>query len=234
MIERVFGVVVTTEVGPLDEAVEGVGAVDIVGASTGRGRPMCWSSCARVRAKLAAVEARLVARVDVARPWAEAGYLGTRRRGWRRPTTRRWTRPGAMCGLARRLRSMPATARALAAGDITLAARPPARHLVCPRYRGGVRGGRGVPGGSGPLDAVGRLRQGLRLLAAPGPPRTRTPIPTSPTATTARCHCMTGCGVPGCCPGSSPPPPRPRSVPSSTGSNAGCSRPTGLRPRPCR
>ena len=73
----------------------------------------------RVRAKLAAVEARLVGKVDTSRRWAEEGYL----------TAASWLaasdhtslgEAGADVRLARRLRSMPATAAALAAGDITL------------------------------------------------------------------------------------------------------------------
>jgi len=74
----------------------------------------------RVRAKLAAVEVRLVAQADGERPWAEDGYL----------TTAAWLAASdntalgdarADVRLARRLRSMPATAAALAAGDISLA-----------------------------------------------------------------------------------------------------------------
>ncbi len=56
MIERVFGVVVTTEVGPLDEAVEGVGAVDIEGLDGLRAADVLVE-LRRVRAKLATVEA---------------------------------------------------------------------------------------------------------------------------------------------------------------------------------
>jgi hypothetical protein len=68
---------------------------------------------------LAAVEAALVDRVDTARPWAEDGYL----------TTAHWLASSDNTSvdhargdvrLARRLRAMPATAAALAAGDITV------------------------------------------------------------------------------------------------------------------
>ena len=119
MIERVFGVVVTTEVGPLDEAVEGLGAVDIEGLDGLRAADVLVE-LRRVRAKLAAVEARLVARVDGERPWAEAGYLGTA--AWLAASDH--TSLDEARGdvrLARRLGSMPATAAALAAGDITVA-----------------------------------------------------------------------------------------------------------------
>lgn len=72
----------------------------------------------RVAARLAAVEAALIDRVDTARPWAEDGYL----------TTAHWLASSDNSSvdhargdvrLARRLRSMPATAAALAAGDVT-------------------------------------------------------------------------------------------------------------------
>ena len=119
MIERVFGVVVTTEVGPLDEAVEGVGAADIEGLDGARAADVLVE-LRRVRAKLAAVEARLVARVDGERPWAEAGYLGTA--AWLAASDHTsLDEARADVRLARRLRSMPATAAALAAGDITFA-----------------------------------------------------------------------------------------------------------------
>jgi RecB family endonuclease NucS len=73
-IERVFGHVVTSEVGPLDEAVEGVGATDIEGMDGARAADVLVE-LRRVRAKLAAVEARLVARVETARAWTDEGYL---------------------------------------------------------------------------------------------------------------------------------------------------------------
>ena len=75
----------------------------------------------RVRAKLAAVEARLVARVDGERAagprpatWAPRSWLGA-------SDHTSLDEARADVRLARRLGSMPATAAALAAGDITVA-----------------------------------------------------------------------------------------------------------------
>jgi Domain of unknown function (DUF222) len=115
----VFGVVVTEELEPVDGAVEALAALDVEGMEGHRAADVVVE-LRRVRAKLAAVEARLVERVDTARPWAEAGYL----------TAASWLAASdhtplgdarAEVRLARRLRSMPATAAALAAGDISLA-----------------------------------------------------------------------------------------------------------------
>jgi Domain of unknown function (DUF222) len=111
--------VVTPEVGPLDGAVESVGGADIEGMDGFRAADVLVE-LRRVRAKLAAVEARLVARVDGERPWAEAGYLGTAAWLAASDNTSLEEARGDV-RLARRLGSMPATAAALAAGDITLA-----------------------------------------------------------------------------------------------------------------
>jgi hypothetical protein len=74
IIEHVFGTVSTPAVRPLDETVDGVAARDVEGMDGSRAADVLVE-LRRVGAKLAAVEARLVARVDAARPWAEAGYL---------------------------------------------------------------------------------------------------------------------------------------------------------------
>ena len=221
----------SAEMTPLDETVDAARRVDVEGLDGFRAADVLVE-LRRVRARLAAVEARLIARVETARG--------------RGPTTATWARASWLAGvrphvagggpgdvrLARRLRSMPATARALAAGDITLAHARRLATLYAPDTAGGVRRGRGVPGGSGPLDAVGRLHQGAAATGCATPagtrPRPRQVRPRPP----QRVARTTGCAVPGCCPVSSPPPPRPRSVPSSAGSNGSCSRPTGPRPRP--
>jgi Domain of unknown function (DUF222) len=115
----VFGTVSTPAVRPLDETVDGLAARDVEGMDGSRAADVLVE-LRRVGAKLAAVEARLVARVDGARPWAADGYL----------TAAAWLAASDHTSLdeargdvrlARRLRSMPATAAALAAGDITLA-----------------------------------------------------------------------------------------------------------------
>ncbi|HEX6237680.1 MAG TPA: DUF222 domain-containing protein, partial [Acidimicrobiales bacterium] len=74
----------------------------------------------RVRARLAAVQARLIDAVDRRRPWAEDGYLSTA--AWLAASDN--TAVGEahrQVRLARRLRSMPATAAGLGAADITAA-----------------------------------------------------------------------------------------------------------------
>jgi hypothetical protein len=68
----VFGVVETPEVRPLDGAVDDVGAVDPAGLDD-RSLGEVLVELRRVRARLAAVEARLVDAVDTRRPWAPAG-----------------------------------------------------------------------------------------------------------------------------------------------------------------
>jgi hypothetical protein len=59
----VFGAVVTGEVQPLDETVDGLAVLDVEGMDGFRAADVLVE-LRRVRAKLAAVEARLVARVD--------------------------------------------------------------------------------------------------------------------------------------------------------------------------
>ncbi len=68
-----FGVVATEEMRPLDEAVGGVTAGDIEALDGFRAADVLVE-LRRVRARLAAVEARLVERVDATRPWASAGF----------------------------------------------------------------------------------------------------------------------------------------------------------------
>jgi hypothetical protein len=119
IIEHVFGAVMTGEVIPLDETVDGLAACAIEGLDGARAADVLVE-LRRVRAKLAAVEVRLVERVDGERPWADDGYLGTA--AWLAASDH--TSLDEARGdvrLARRLRSMPATAAALAAGDITVA-----------------------------------------------------------------------------------------------------------------
>jgi hypothetical protein len=115
----VFGAVSTSAVRPLDETVDGLVALDVEGMDGSRAADVLVE-LRRVRARLAAVEARLVARVDGARAWADEGYLSAA--SWLAASDN--TSLDEARGdvrLARRLRSMPATAAALAAGDITLA-----------------------------------------------------------------------------------------------------------------
>jgi hypothetical protein len=115
----VFGVVVTDEMQPVDAAVDDLTALDAAGLD-GRHAAEMLVELRRVTARLAAVEARLVDRVNCTRPWSEDGYRSTA--NWLAAsdhTSLDDTRGGAR--LARRLRSMPATAAAFAAGDITVA-----------------------------------------------------------------------------------------------------------------
>ena len=103
-----FGVVVTGEVQPVDETVAALAALDVEGMDGFRAADVLVE-LRRVRARLAAVEARLVARVDGERPWAEAGYLGTA--AWLAASDHTsLDEARADVRLARRLRSMPATA----------------------------------------------------------------------------------------------------------------------------
>ncbi|MDD9368557.1 MAG: DUF222 domain-containing protein [Acidimicrobiales bacterium] len=74
----------------------------------------------RVAARLAAAQARLTDGVDTARPWAEGGYRSTA--NWLATSDHTSMETArAEVRLARRLRTMPATRRALEAGDITAA-----------------------------------------------------------------------------------------------------------------
>ena len=114
-----FGVVHTSEVTPVDRSVSALCDVDIESLDGARAAEVLVD-LRRVRARLGAMEARLVARVDAERPWAAAGFL----------TTASWLAASdntsladahADVRLARRLRAMPATTAALAAGDISVA-----------------------------------------------------------------------------------------------------------------
>jgi hypothetical protein len=118
-IERVFGVVVTAEMQPLDAAVDDLAARDPAGLDAHQAAEMVVD-LRRVQARLAAVEAGLVDRVDRARPWADHGYRTTA--NWLASTDNtRLDDARSGVRLARRLRTMPATSAALAAGDITAA-----------------------------------------------------------------------------------------------------------------
>lgn len=112
-----FGRVDTPLVQPLDAAVDDVAAVDsaILDDAT---LADALVELRRVRARLAAVEARLVEAVDTRRHWATDDFRSTA--NWLAYTDN--TALGDArddIRLARRLRTMPATAAALAAGDIT-------------------------------------------------------------------------------------------------------------------
>ncbi len=118
-IERVFGVVETAQIQPVDAAVDDLAALDPALLDPAH-VAAALVELRRVQARLAAVEARLVDAVERGRPWAEAGYR----------TTATWLATSdntslddarSEVRLARRLRTMPATAAALAAGDITVA-----------------------------------------------------------------------------------------------------------------
>ncbi len=118
-LEHVFGVVVTPEVQPLDAVVDDLAAVDAA-ALDDHQAAATLVELRRVQARLASVEARLIDVVDAGRPWAEDGYRSTA--NWLATTDNTPLDDArADVRLARRLRSMPATAAALAAGDITTA-----------------------------------------------------------------------------------------------------------------
>jgi hypothetical protein len=117
-IELVFGAVATPEVRPVDSAVDELAALDVDGlddATVATG----LVDVRRVRARLAAVEARLIGEVDRRRHWAAERYRSTA--AWLAASDNTSV-TGARedVRLARRLRSMPATEAALAAGDISV------------------------------------------------------------------------------------------------------------------
>jgi hypothetical protein len=117
--ELVFGVIEMAAVEPMDRAVDDLGALDIA-ALDGHTAADTLVELRRMRARLAAVEAALTDRVEAARPWAESGYRSTA--NWLASTDNtRLDDARDDVRLARRLRSMPATRAALAAGDITTA-----------------------------------------------------------------------------------------------------------------
>ena len=114
-----FGVVVRPELQPLDHAIDGLTGLDVdtlhphAAADT-------LVELRREQARLAAVEARLVDAVERTRPWAESNYRSTAT--WLAASDN--TAVGearARVRTSRRLRTMPATRAALAAGDITWA-----------------------------------------------------------------------------------------------------------------
>ncbi len=114
-----FGVVAAPGLKPLDGAVDALASLDPADLD-GEDAAELLVELRRVTAKLAAVEARLVAAVDRDRPWAEAGYRSTA--NWLAASDNTSMADAhATVRLARRLRSMPATAAALVAGDITRA-----------------------------------------------------------------------------------------------------------------
>ncbi len=117
--ELVFGVVERVEMQPVDCAVDDLAALDPT-ALDGHDAADLLVELRRVKARLAALEASLTDRVETARPWAEDGYRSTATWLASSDNTRLDDARGDV-RLARRLRSMPATRAALAAGDITAA-----------------------------------------------------------------------------------------------------------------
>jgi hypothetical protein len=114
-----FGMITTPEMQPLDATVDALAALD-TGALNGHDAADRLVELRRIQARLAAVEASLVDRVDATRPWAEPGYRATA--DWLATTDNtRLDDARADVRLARRLRTMPATRAALAAGDLTVA-----------------------------------------------------------------------------------------------------------------
>ena len=114
-----FGVVDTPVVEPVDAVVDELLAVD-VGGLDDRTVADALVELRRVQARLAAVEARLVDAVDTRRPWAADGFRATAT--WLADSDNTSVDDGRDdVRLARRLRTMPVTAAALAAGDITVA-----------------------------------------------------------------------------------------------------------------
>ena len=118
-LEHVYGGIDTPDVQGLDAAVDVLAALEPADVDDALAATMVVE-LRRVAARLAAVEAALIDRVDTARPWVEDGYL----------TTGHWLASSdnapvdharSDVRLARRLRSMPTTAAALAAGDVTVA-----------------------------------------------------------------------------------------------------------------
>ncbi|HEX6166114.1 MAG TPA: DUF222 domain-containing protein [Acidimicrobiales bacterium] len=114
-----FGQVVTPEVVPVDRALDGLAGVDPAGLDD-HTLGEALTDLRRVRARLDAIEARLVEAVDARRPWAGAGYRSTAT--WLAASDNTSLDDAhRRVRLARRLRTMPATTAALAAGDITAA-----------------------------------------------------------------------------------------------------------------
>ena len=114
-----FGLVDTPVVQPVDAAVDELLGVDVA-ALDDHTVADALIELRRVQARLAAVEARLIAAVDTRRHWASAGFRSTTPWLADSDNTALDDARGDV-RLARRLRTMPATADALAAGDITVA-----------------------------------------------------------------------------------------------------------------
>jgi hypothetical protein len=115
----VFAVTSAPEVEPVDAAVDALAALDADDLD-GPDAAEVLVGVRRLRARLAAVEARLTARVDRTRPWANEGYRSVA--DWLAASDNTPVGDARTdVRLARRLRSMPATAAALAAGDISAA-----------------------------------------------------------------------------------------------------------------
>jgi hypothetical protein len=119
MFEHMFGDVATTAMRPVDTAVDDLAAMDPAELD-GHHAAHMLVELRRVQARLDAVAARLADRVDATRPWADHGYRSTATWLASSDNTSLDDARGRV-RLARRLGTMPATAAALAAGDITAA-----------------------------------------------------------------------------------------------------------------
>jgi hypothetical protein len=117
MFDGTTGVETDSDVAPVDRAVDALATLD-PDSLDDETLSSTLVELRRVRARLAAVESRLLAAVDRRRHYAEHGFL----------TTASWLAASdntpvgearSEVGVARRLGSMPATTAALAAGDIT-------------------------------------------------------------------------------------------------------------------
>lgn len=112
-----FGVVECDEMLPLDRAVAGLCALDMSSLDPHDAADLLVE-LRRELARLAAVAASLTGVVDRGRPWADAGFRSTA--AWLASTDNtRMADARRDVRFARRLRSMPHTREALAAGDIT-------------------------------------------------------------------------------------------------------------------
>jgi hypothetical protein len=113
----VFGMVHTPEVEVIDRAVDALSGVDLAVLGDAEVSD-ALVDLRRVKARLAAVEASLVDAVETRRPWAADRFRTTA--NWLAASDNtRLDDARAEVRLARRLRTMPATRAALAAGDIT-------------------------------------------------------------------------------------------------------------------
>jgi hypothetical protein len=113
----VFGIVQRPETQPLDTAIDDLAALDVSALNPHEAGDVLVE-LRREQARLAAVAAGLVARVDAARPWAESGFRNSA--AWLAHSDN--TAVGEAhrdVRLARRLRTMPATRAALTAGDVS-------------------------------------------------------------------------------------------------------------------